>query len=112
MPRSYASEQVDQRLAELYQHHRSGSENVASFYESGRGYYAPADAGPERDWFGLAFETAVGEPTAMGDCDTPFALQSLSKVSSTDSRSRTGARRGPAARGRRAERRRVQLDRL
>jgi glutaminase len=80
MPRSYASEQVDQRLAELYQHHRSGSENVASFYESGRGYYAPADAGPERDWFGLAFETAVGEAHAMGDCDTPFALQSLSKV--------------------------------
>jgi glutaminase len=80
MPRSYAGEQVDQRLAELYQRHRSVGENVASFYESGRGYYAPAEAGPERDTFGIAFETAVGEAHTMGDCDMPFALQSLSKV--------------------------------
>jgi glutaminase len=81
MPTPYVSEQVDQRFKELYQRHRSiEGGDVARFYESGRGYYGPADAGPERDTFGVSFATDGGDVHAVGDCDVPFALQSLSKV--------------------------------
>ncbi len=34
----------------------------------------------ERDNFGLAFATGVGDVHTAGDCRLPFALQSLSKV--------------------------------
>jgi glutaminase len=81
MPTAYLREQVDRRLTELYQRHRLGEDgDVASFYESGRGYYGPADAGRERDTFGVSFATDAGGVYAVGDCDMPFALQSLSKV--------------------------------
>jgi glutaminase len=81
MPTAYLREQVDQRLTELYQRHRLAEDgDVASFYESGRGYYGPAEAGRERDTFGVSFATDTGSVYSVGDCDRPFPLQSLSKV--------------------------------
>lgn len=81
MATAYASEQVDQRLEELYRRHRLlGDDGVESYYESGRGYYGPAEATEERDHFGLGFSTGAGDVRTAGDCDMPFALQSLSKV--------------------------------
>jgi glutaminase len=78
---TYDSELVDQRLGELYQRHRRLEEGcVASYYASGREYYGPEDAGPERDHFGIAFATTAGHVHVAGDCDMPFALQSLAKV--------------------------------
>lgn len=53
---------------------------VARFYESGRGYYEPGEAGEERNLFGVAFATDTGDVHVAGDCDVPFPLQSLSKV--------------------------------
>lgn len=81
MATPYVSEQVDQKLTELYERHRS-AEGVefARFYGSGRGYYAAADAGPERETFGVSFATNAGSVHSVGDCTTPFALQSVSKV--------------------------------
>jgi glutaminase len=77
----YSSERVDKRLEELYTRHRAGDDSrVTRFYESGRGYYPPADAGDERGLFGIAFATDGGDLRTAGDCHVPFALQSLSKV--------------------------------
>jgi glutaminase len=77
----YSSERVDARLDELYQRHRPVDETrVATFYESGRGYYPLAEAAGERDAFGLAFTTHEGDVRTAGDCHLTFALQSLSKV--------------------------------
>jgi glutaminase len=81
MPSSYPTALVDQRLAELYERHRQlDSDRVARYYEPGRGYYRPDAAGDERDYFGVAFAEQSGEIHVAGDCDRPFALQSLSKV--------------------------------
>src|SRR3954451_22686619 len=77
----FAPALVDQRLAELYERHRGlDGERVARYYEPGRGYYLPRDAGPERDQFAVAFAELSGEVHEAGACDQPFALQSLSKV--------------------------------
>ena len=81
MATPYLTEQVDQKLAELYQRHRSAEAvDVVRVYESGRGYYAPADADGELEAFGVSFTTNDGRVHSLGDCDKPFALQSLSKV--------------------------------
>jgi glutaminase len=81
MPTTYSSDRVDARMEDLYQRHRQVDEGgVASFYESGRGYYPLAEAAGEQDVFGLAFATSAGGVHTAGDCDVPFALQSLSKV--------------------------------
>src|SRR4051812_1057051 len=81
MPASYPTALVDQRLAELYQRHRHlGADRVVRYYEPGRGYYGPDVAGNESDYFGVAFVEQSGEIHVAGDCDKPFALQSLSKV--------------------------------
>src|SRR5919112_4182502 len=77
----YDSEQVDQRLDELYQRHRLVDPRcVGRFYEPGRGYYAPTEATRAADLFGIAFATDEGHVHVAGDADKPFALQSLSKV--------------------------------
>jgi glutaminase len=77
----YSSQRVDERLEELYERHRPVDDSrVTRFYESGRGYYAPSEAGSERDVFGLAFATDGGEVRTAGDCHIPFALQSISKL--------------------------------
>src|SRR4051812_3500756 len=79
MPASYPTALVDQRLAELYERHRHlEAGRVARYYEPGRGYYRPDAAGDERDHFGVAFAEHSGEIHVAGDCDMPFALQSLS----------------------------------
>src|SRR3954462_13122374 len=81
MPASYPTALVDQRLAEPYERHRHlGADRVVRYYEPGRGYYGPDVAGGESDYFGVAFVEQSGEIHVAGDCDKPFALQSLSKV--------------------------------
>lgn len=81
MPSPEISQQVDERLEELYQRHlRTGRDGVASYYESGRGYYGPELAAGERDTFGICLVSTDGEIHHAGDHQTPFALQSLSKV--------------------------------
>src|SRR3954447_17169928 len=81
MATTYSTDRVDQRMEDLYRRHRHVDEGgVASFYDSGRGYYPPAEAAGEQDTFGLAFATNGGHVHTAGDCDVPFALQSLSKV--------------------------------
>ena len=49
-------------------------------HESGRGYYAPTDGDGELEPCGASFTTNDGPSTPWGDCDKPFAVQSLSKV--------------------------------
>jgi glutaminase len=72
---------VDRHLAQLHERHRSLEEGcVASYYASGRGYYEPGGAGAERDQFAIAFATRSEDVHVAGDCDVPFALQSLAKV--------------------------------
>jgi glutaminase len=69
------------RLGELYRRHlplEPGA--VHRFYESGRGYYPPSEAGPERDRFAVCFATVDGELYRAGDHDVAFPLHSISKV--------------------------------
>jgi glutaminase len=81
MAPTYDSELVDQRLGELYERHRRLEKGcVASYYGSGREYYGPEEAGEERDHFGISFASTSGHIHVAGDCDMPFALQSLAKV--------------------------------
>jgi glutaminase len=77
----YSSDRVDERLEELYRRHLPVDETrITSFYETGRGYYPYAEAGSERDLFGLAFAPHSGDVRTAGDCHVSFPLQSLSKV--------------------------------
>ncbi len=81
MSRRAISQQVDDRLYELHRRHsRLDEGSIASFYESGRGYYGPEAAGEERDHFGICLIELDGECHQVGDHSTPFALQSISKV--------------------------------
>jgi glutaminase len=81
VPTPANSQQVDERLEELYRRHLLvGEDSVANYYESGRGYYKPELAAEERDWFSICFVRINGEVYQAGDHDQPFALQSLSKV--------------------------------
>ena len=75
------SQQVDQRLNELYERHlRVEEDSIVSCYESGREYFPPELAGDAPRAFGISLCTLDGEPHSAGDHDQPFALQSLSKV--------------------------------
>jgi len=73
---------VDRRLAELYERQRAvDDEEVASFYVARRGYYAPSEAtAGERDAFGICLASIDGSVFSAGAAQTPFALQSISKV--------------------------------
>jgi glutaminase len=65
----------------LYRRHLLvGEEGVASYYESGRGYYKPALAAAERDRFSICIARTRGDAYQTGDHDRPFALKSISKV--------------------------------
>ena len=80
MPDRYASQEVEQRLGELYERHLPLDEGaVTQYYEPGRGYYPPDLAGGERDTFAIS-AARDGEILCAGQCEEPFALQSLSKV--------------------------------
>src|SRR5215211_846544 len=81
MPSREVSQQLDERLEELYHRHLPGEDRrVASFYTPGRGYYPPELAGKERDQFAIAVATTDGDLHVAGDHELPFALQSISKV--------------------------------
>src|SRR5215212_9364143 len=81
MPIPADDQRVAKRLEELYQRHLLvGEEDVASYYESGRGYYEPEFAAEERDRFSICIVRTQGDAYQTGDHDRPFALQSISKV--------------------------------
>jgi len=68
-------------LEDLYRRHLDLDEqHLSRYYESGRGYYAPEEAGAERDRFAICLATVDGEVFGVGAHDTPFPLQSVSKV--------------------------------
>jgi glutaminase len=72
---------INERLAELYQRHVAiEDESIDRFYESGRGYYPPEDAGDERHTFGICVADLEGEIYGVGHHDQAFAMQSISKV--------------------------------
>lgn len=74
-------EQVNQRLAELYERHRRVAlPEVAKFYESGRGYHEVHDGAAIHDEFAIALASVDGTLASIGDDALPFALQSVSKV--------------------------------
>ncbi len=81
MPTPAVRRQIEERLEDLQQRHlpeEPGS--VASYYASGRGYYAPELAGSERDEFAVCGATVDGEVFCAGDREVRFPLQSISKV--------------------------------
>jgi glutaminase len=81
MPTPANGQHVAERLEELYRRHLLiGEEGVASYYESGRGYYKPELAAAERERFSICLVRPDGEVLQVGDHDRPFALQSISKV--------------------------------
>jgi glutaminase len=81
MPTPANGQHVAERLEELYRRHLLvGEEGVASYYESGRGYYKPELAAAERERFSICMVRTDGEVLQVGDHDRPFALQSISKV--------------------------------
>ena len=72
---------IGEKLADLHRRHRDVDEGtVDRYYSPRRGYYPPAEAGAERDRFGLCLATLDGVVHGAGDTDVPFALQSISKV--------------------------------
>jgi glutaminase len=81
MPTPANGQHVAERLEELYRRHLLvGEEGVASYYESGRGYFKPELAAAERERFSICMVRTDGEVLQVGDHDRPFALQSISKV--------------------------------
>ena len=81
MPRSEIRTRVNRRLQELYERHLPTDDaRLEQFYESGRGYYPPEEAGPERDRFAVCLATVDGELYEVGDHAFPFPLHSISKV--------------------------------
>lgn len=74
-------QQVEERLAELYRRHRAPrDDDAARYYVPGRGYLGPDAVGDARQAFGLSVASLDGEVHGVGDCQVPFALQSISKV--------------------------------
>jgi glutaminase len=81
MPGREIRERIEPRLEELYERCRPlDPQSVASYYDPGRGYYGPDEAGEESEVFGICIVTTDGHVYSIGDHETPFALQSLSKV--------------------------------
>jgi glutaminase len=81
MPTRAISEQVDERLKELYRRHLPvDEETVVSYYDAARGYYGPDSAGDERDRFAISLVSTDGAVHDAGDHEVRFPLQSLSKV--------------------------------
>ena len=81
MPTPANGQHVAERLEELYRRHLLVSEEgVASYYQSGRGYYEPEFAVEERDRFSICIVRTQGDAYQIGDHDRPFVLQSISKV--------------------------------
>lgn len=90
MPSFAVRRQIDARLDDLYARHRSLAEDRgARYYTSGDGYLEaepetgsatePGLGGDVHD-FGIAMTGLDGLSYSVGDCDVPFAMQSISKV--------------------------------
>lgn len=72
---------ITNRLEELFERHRPLEQAaVDKFYESGRGYYPPEEAGAERDTFAITLATVDGAVYSAGDHEVSFPLHSVSKV--------------------------------
>ena len=85
-----ASAQITERLGELYERLLPvDEERTDRYYSSGRGYYAPEEAGDERDRFAICLATVDGELYEVGDYAWPFPLHSIAKVSPMHWRSPT-----------------------
>ena len=81
MPSPEMRGRIEQRLDELYQRCLPlEPDSVSSYYESGRGYYPPEEAGEESAVFGICVANTEGHLFHIGGYDRPFAMQSLSKV--------------------------------
>lgn len=81
MPPQPSREQVDRRLDQVYQLHlQIDPTEVASFYQSGRGYYSYELAGAERDHFAISVVTVDGRHFSVGDHELRFSIQSISKI--------------------------------
>ena len=81
MPLPQVSQQIGQRLEELYRRHLpTGDDDVTRYYVSGQGFRPPEPRGSRRDQFGVSLALADGSVCQAGDWDVPFALQSISKV--------------------------------
>lgn len=75
--------QIDARLGDLYERHRSQVEDRgARYYTAGRGYHGPElapEGGGTRE-FGISLAGLDGEIHCAGACEVPFPMQSISKV--------------------------------
>ena len=81
MPDRDISQQVEERLAELYERHPPVEDGiVCQYYDPGREYYGPELAGAERDSFAIAVADLDGETHCVGSSDQAFAMQSISKA--------------------------------
>jgi glutaminase len=81
MPSPETHARIQARLREL--HERCVPEapgSVQHYYASGRGYYAPAEAGVEAQQFAISVVTVDGAVYEAGDSRLPFPLHSISKV--------------------------------
>jgi glutaminase len=74
-------ETAENDIQDLHRRHGAAAAGtVLKYYTPGRGYYPPAEAGPEQDRFGVCVMSVDGAVLSAGDWETPFALQSISKV--------------------------------
>ncbi len=81
MPTDEIARQVHERLDELYGRASAvGDDDVAHYYESGRGYYRRELAGRERSQFGISLAGLDGDLYHAGDHEYAFPLHSISKV--------------------------------
>jgi glutaminase len=80
MPTPEVNRRINQQLDELYRRHRADSGGVSKFYESGRGYRGPDEAGADGDRFAISLGATDGEAYHVGDRDFRFPLHSISKV--------------------------------
>ncbi len=80
-PESDSGTEVNRRLEGLHDRHRQielGDD--AMFYEPGRGYRPIDETSAEHNRFAIALASVTGDVLSVGDDETPFALQSVSKV--------------------------------
>jgi glutaminase len=80
MPEPEVRSRIEGNLDALYQRHLDEEGAVDRFYESGRGYYPPEEAGEERRRFAISLEATDGDRFDVGDSDVRFPLHSISKV--------------------------------
>lgn len=81
MPSPAIRAQLQHRLEELHERHSGADhEGVEKLYDERRGMYPPEEAGDELGRLAICITTVDGETFAVGDAETPFALQSISKV--------------------------------